>query len=106
MPRLPTPSRAVRRGALIACLLLLVIGIDAATGFNLIMAGGCVTLFMVQLVAVTAGTVVIVAGLVVWIFSRFNNDKALYFVFAALALNIAVFLIKNAVILSGVGCID
>ena len=105
-PRLPTPSRTVRRGALIAGLMLLVIGIDAATGFNLIMAGGCVTLFMVQLVAMTAGTVVIVAGLVVWIFSRFNNDKALYFVFGALALNIAVFLIKNAVILSGVGCID
>ncbi len=106
MPGLPTPSRAALRGALIAGLILLVIGIDAATGFNLIMASGCVTLFVVQLVAVTAGTVVIVAGLVVWIFSRFNNDRALYFVAGALALNIAVFLIKNAVILTGVGCID
>src|SRR5579862_9243732 len=90
MRRLPAPSRTVLRGALIAGSIVLVVGIDAATGFNLIMASGCVTLFMVQLVVVTAGSVVIVAGLVLWIFSRFKNDRALYFVVGALALNIAV----------------
>jgi len=104
--RVPIPSRAFLRGTLIVGLIVLVVGIDAATGFNLIVTGGCVTLFFVQLVAVTVGTVLIVVGLIVWIFSHFRSEEALYVVFGALALDILMLLLKSAVILTGLGCID
>ena len=104
--RVPIPSRSALRGALIIGLIVLAVGVDAATGFNLMVTGGCITLFFVQLVAVTVGTVLIVVGLIVWIFSRFRSQQALYVVFGAVALDIVVLLLKDVVVLTGLGCID
>jgi len=104
--RAPIPRRIALRTALIIGVIVLAVGIDAATGFNLIVTGGCITLFFVQLVAVTVGTVLIVVGLIVWIFSHFRSQEALYVVIGALALDIVVLLLKNVVALTGLGCID
>jgi hypothetical protein len=99
-------SRSFRRNAIIAGLILLAIAVDAVAGFNLIMAAGCITFFVVQLLAMTAGSVLAVIGLVVWIFSRFRSREALGLAASALALAVAALLLNHAVAWMGLGCVD
>ena len=101
-----TPTRSYRRTAIIIALVLLVLGLDAATGFNLMAAGGCITFFVVRFLAMTAGSALAVIGLVVWIFSGFQSRQALNLVTVALALAIAALLFNEAVAWIGLGCGD
>ncbi len=98
--------RAYRRTILVVVLVLLVFGLDAATGFNLMAAGGCISFFLVRFLAMTAGSVLAVIGLVVWIFSRFKSRQALNLVMVALALAVASLVMNQAVAWIGIGCGD
>ncbi len=98
--------RAHRRSAVIVALVLLALGLDAATGFNLMAAGGCLGFFAVQFLAMTAGSVLALVGLVVWIFSRFQSRAALNMVAMALTLAVAALLLNQAAAWIGVGCGD
>ena len=100
------PSRSFRRNAIIAGLILLAIAADAAAGFNVMAAAGCITFFVVQLLATTAGSVLAVIGLVVWIFSRFKSRAAFRLATGALALAVASLLLNHAVAWIGLGCGD
>jgi hypothetical protein len=88
-------TRSFRRTTIIVALALLAIGLDAAASFNITMMAGCVAFFVVQLLAMTAGSVLAVVGLVIWIFSRFRSRQALNLVAVALALAIASLLINH-----------
>ena len=95
----------VRRGLVIAALILLALGLDAVTGFNILMAGGCMGFIVLQLIAMTAGVLVAVAGLAVWLFSRFRSENALYAAVCALALIMATLVLRNVLDLIGLACI-
>jgi hypothetical protein len=98
--------RAYRRTILLVVLVLLVLGLDAATGFNLMAAGGCIGFFLVRFLAMTAGSVLAVIGAVVWVFSRFKSQQALNLILVALALAVAALLMNQAVAWIGIGCGD
>ena len=98
--------RAYRRTIIIVVLVLLVLGLDAATGFNLLAAGGCIGFFLVRFLAMTAGSVLALIGLVVWIFSRFKSRMGLNLMAVALALAVAALVMNQAVAWIGVGCGD
>jgi hypothetical protein len=93
--RMIPATRSFRRAAVIVALVLLALGLDAAAGFNITMMAGCVAFFVVQLLAMTAGSVLAVIGLVIWIFSRFRSPQALGLVVGALALAAASLLINH-----------
>lgn len=99
-------ARSIRRAGAIAGLILLAIGIDALTGFSVLAPAGCVLLFIVQLLAMTAGAVLALIGLVVWVFSGFRSRQALYLVIAALALAAAGVLLDDALTWIGLACVD
>ncbi len=98
--------RAYRRTIIAVVLVLLVVGLDAATGFNLLAAGGCIGFFLVRFLAMTAGSVLALIGLVVWIFSRFKSRMGLNLMAAALVLAVAALVMNQAVAWIGVGCGD
>jgi asparagine N-glycosylation enzyme membrane subunit Stt3 len=100
------PTRSFRRAVIVIVLVLLALSLDAATGFNLMAAGGCITYFVVRFFAMTAGSVLAVIGLVAWLFSRFQSRQALNLITVALALAIAALLFNQAVAWIGVGCGD
>ena len=107
MVRPMSPSaRTNLRIAIIAGLALLVLGIDAAAGFNLTVAVGCITFFIVQLLAMTVGSVLAVVGLVMWIASRFKSHNAVHLITAALALALAAFLLNQGFAWIGLTCVD
>ena len=91
----PAPTRSFRRTAIVVALVLLALGLDAAAGFNITLAAGCISFFVVQLLAMTAGSVLAVVGLVVWVFSGFRSRQALNLVVVAAALAIASLLISH-----------
>ena len=99
-------ARTIRRVSAIAGLILLAIGIDALTGFSLLAPAGCVTLFIVQLLAMTAGAVMAVVGLVVWAFSGFQSRQAFCVVIGALALAGAGMLLGHGLAWIGLACLD
>ena len=103
---LPASTPRFRRAATIAGLILLVVGIDALTGFSLLAPASCITLFIVQLLAMTAGAVVAAVGLVVLLFSRFQSSQAFYAVAGALALGGASLLLNHALAWIGLACLD
>jgi len=103
MPR--SPTRPLARGAVIAGLILLPAGLDAATGFNFTLAAGCIGFILLQLLAMTAGVLLAAGGLAVWAISRFKSDKALYVAAGAFALIVAALLLKNVFALIGLECI-
>jgi hypothetical protein len=88
-----------------AGVILLVIGLDAATGFNVMGAAGCLGYILVQFVAMTAGILTAAGGLLVWVLSRFRNDKALYVALGAFAFIVAALVLQNVSWLIGVACI-
>ena len=91
----PSSASTFRRIVPGVVLVLLALALDAAAGFNLTVAAGCIAFFLVQLLAMTAGSVLAVVGLVVWVFSRFKSRQALYLVGAALALGVASLLLNH-----------
>jgi hypothetical protein len=91
----PAPARTYRRTVIVVVLVLLALGLDAAAGFNLIAAAGCITFFVVQLLAMTAGSVLAVVGLVMWIVSRFKSRRALTLMTVALVLAAASLLLSH-----------
>lgn len=97
--------RSWLRGAVIAGLVLLALGLDAATGFNVAVAAGCLGYILVQLVAMTAGILAAAGGLLVWVFSRFRNDKALAVAAGAIAFIVAALVMQNVSRLIGLACI-
>jgi hypothetical protein len=101
----PSPSRPHLRRAVLAALIFLAFGADAATGFNLTIAAGCVTFLVVQVIAMAASTALIVSGLVVWIFSRLRSERAFAFAVGGLALAVAAMLSKQVFVLIGLSCI-
>ncbi len=102
----PAPLRRYRRPALIAAIVLIALGLDAAAGFNFMTAAGCITLVLMQLLAMTAGSVLAVGGVVVWIFSGFKNQRALTLALAAVAFGLVSFLLSHAAAYVGFACLD
>ena len=98
--------RTIRRVSAIAALIPIAIGIDALTGFSVLAPAGCVTLFIVQLLAMTAGAVMAVVGLVVRAFSGFQSRQAFYVVIGALALAGAGMLLGHGLAWTGLACLD
>ncbi len=105
MSRTQSRPRPLLRGVLIAALILLAVALDALTGLNVTLAASCVTFVLVQLIAMTAGTVGVVAGLLVWVLSRFRSGTALNVALGALALVAAALVLKNVFMLIGIECI-
>jgi ABC-type proline/glycine betaine transport system permease subunit len=101
----PRMRPSVQRGAVIAAVVLLAVGLDAATGFNVMGAAGCLGYILVQLVAMTAGILVAAGGLMVWVFSRFRSDKALYVGLGAIAFIVPALVLQNVLRLIGLACI-
>jgi hypothetical protein len=97
--------RAWLRGAAIAGVILLALGLDAATGFNVMGAAGCLGYILVQFVAMTAGVLAAAGGLLVWVFSRFRNDKAISIALVAIAFIVAALVLQNVSWLIGIACI-
>jgi hypothetical protein len=106
MPRTPSPDRPLLRAAIIAGVVLVAVGIDAATGLNLMVAASCTGFFVLQFLAMTVGIVLLVAGLVIWIFSGFQSREALFIVAGALTLDVAALLLNYAAAFIGIGCIN
>jgi hypothetical protein len=94
-PMPSAPGRFNRRTAIIVGLVLLAFALDAAAGFNITLAAGCIGFFVVQLLAMTAGSVLAVVGLVVWVFSGFKSRQALGLLLVAVALAAASLLISH-----------
>jgi len=99
-------ARTIRRASAIAGLILLAVGIDALTGFSVLAPAGCITLFIAQLFAMTAGAVMAVAAFVVWAFSGFRSRQALYVLIGALALAGAAVLLAHGLAWIGLACVD
>jgi len=99
-------ARSSLRIALIVALVLFALGLDAAAGFNLTVAVGCITFFIVQLLAMTVGSVLAVVGLVMWIASRFKSHNAVHLITAALALALTAFLLNQGFAWIGLTCVD
>jgi len=99
-------ARTIRRAVAIAGLILLAVGIDAFTGFTLLAPAGCIVLFIVQLLAMTAGAVLAVIGAVVWALSGFRSRQALYVAIGALALAGVGVLLDNGLAQIGLVCLD
>jgi hypothetical protein len=97
--------RAWLRGAVIAAVVVLAVGLDAATGFNVTGAVGCLGYILVQFVAMTAGILAAAGGLLIWVLSRFRNDKALYVALGAIAFIVAALVLQNVSWLIGLACI-
>ena len=97
--------RSWLRGVLVAGLVLLALGLDAATGFNLLGAAGCLGYILVQFVAMTAGVLAAAGGLLLWVFSRFRNEKALHVALGAIAFIVAALVLQNVSWLTGLTCI-
>ncbi len=99
--RIPTPARpcAAPSSPGSSCSRL------RSTGLNVTLAASCVTFVLVQLLAMTVGTVGVAAGLLVWAFSRFRSRAALYVALGALALDVAAMVLKNVFTLIGIECI-
>ncbi len=98
-------NRPLKRGVVVAALVVLAIGLDAATGFNVALAASCVGYILLQFLAVTAGVLLAAGGLLVWIASRFKSDRALHVAAGALALIVAALLLKQVFGLIGLACI-
>src|SRR3954467_10705647 len=97
--------RAWLRGAVTVGAILLALGLDAATGFNVTGAVGCLGYILMQFVAMTAGVLAAAGGLLVWVVSRFRNDKALYVALGAIAFIVAALVLQNVSWLIGLTCI-
>jgi len=95
----------VLRGLVIFVVILLAVALDAATGFNVAGAAGCLGYILVQLLAMTAGILAAMGGATVWVFSRFRNDKALYVALGAIAFIVAALVLQNVSWLLGLYCI-
>ena len=96
---------SVLRGVVIFVVILLTVALDAATGFNVMGAAGCLGYILVQFVAMTAGILTALGGLLVWVLSRFRSDKALYVALGAIAFIVAALVLQNVLWLMGLACI-
>jgi hypothetical protein len=99
-------ARTIRRVSAIAGLILLAVTIDALTGFTLLAPAGCITLFIVQLFAMTAGAVFAVIGAVVWAFSGFQSRQAFFVAIGAPVLVGVAVLLKYGLTWIGLACLD
>jgi hypothetical protein len=103
---MPPAARTIRRAGAIAGLILLAVAIDALTGFSVLEPAGCITLFIVQLFAMTAGAIMAMIGAVIWAFSGFRSRQALSVATGALALAGAAMLLGHGLAWIGHGCLD
>ncbi|MEJ2375253.1 MAG: hypothetical protein P8Y53_04590 [Pseudolabrys sp.] len=99
-------TRSYRRTAIITGLIVAALALDAAAGFNFLAATGCISMVLMELIAMTAVPVLAVGGAAVWIFSGFKNQQALTLAGAALALGLATYLINHAAAYVGFVCLD